>query len=135
VGRRGPQQKKLSVVIKPNIKRPLPPKGMTEPSRIVWKRIVGAYPADHFKPQHMDLLRMYCESAAINKFALKKAFLLEYAEPYWLNLSDKMAGRCQCLGVKLGITVNNTLAARGKAGEAPVAKSKREGLLYGTKNR
>ncbi len=131
MGKRGPQRKKLTVINPNNKFHPLPPVGMTEKSRIVRKRIVGAYPADQFKPQHMDLLRMYCECAGINKVALSNAAKEEYRDTYWLNLADKMAGRCQGLGVKLGITVNNTLAARGKAGEAPVAKSKRAGLLYG----
>ena len=41
-----------------------------------------------------------------------------------------MAGRCQGLAVKLGITKNNTTAAKGQGGSNPKPKSKRDGLLY-----
>ena len=131
MGKRGIQRGKVTVLSTKNVKRPLPPVGMTEKSRIVWKRVTGGLPADYFKPHQYDILRMFCECAGINKVALAKAAKDEYVDPYWVNLSDKMAARCQGLATKLGITVNSTMAARGKGGEAPKGKSKREGLLYG----
>lgn len=134
MGKRGPQKKKLSV-LKPNIKRPLPPVGMTEKSRTIWMRVTSSLPADFFKPHHHDQLRIYCEFASMNKIATAKLASEEYLDLHWLTVADKSAARVQQYATKLGITVNNTLAARGKAGEAPAAKSKREGLLYGTKNR
>ena len=132
MGKRGPQTNKIAALEKTIKQRPVPVVGMHETARVVWKRIVNVYPPDHFKPQHFDLLRMYCESAAINKIALKKYIDSEYEDAKWLRVADKMAGRCQGLAVKLGITRNNTLAARGQAGESTKPKSKRAGLLYGT---
>ena len=131
MGNRGRGSNKIKALEPPNIKRPVPVIGMSEYARTIWKRIVKAYPADQFKPQHYDMLRMYCESAAINKIALANALAENYEKPYWLRQADIQAARCQGLGVKLGITVNNTQAARGKGGAAPKAKSKRAGLLYG----
>ena len=131
MGKRGIQSNKVTVLDTPNIKRPLPPIGMTENSRTVWKRIVKAYPADHFKPQHHDQLRMYCEAAAINKIALANAAKEDYKDMHWLRVADIHAARCQGLGVKLGITVNSTMAARGKGGSAPKAKSKFGNLISG----
>ena len=104
MGKRGPGSSKVTILETPNIKRPLPIKGMSPASRIVWKRLASAYPADYFKPQHYGQLRMYCESEQINKFARAKAALDGYSNPYWLNLADKMAGRCQGLAVKLNLT-------------------------------
>ena len=133
MGKRGPGSTKVTLLEATNVKRPLPPVGMTEMSRIVWKRIAGAYAPDHFKPQHYGMLRIYCEFEAINKVALKNAAKEEYLNPHWFKVADNAATRCAMLATKLGITRNNTMAARGKGGEAPVRKSKREGLLYGGK--
>jgi hypothetical protein len=99
----------------------------------VWLRVVKSYPPDFFKPQHFDLLRMYCEAAAINKIALRKYVESDYEDARHIRVADKMAGRCQGLAVKLGINVNNRLAHRGQAGQAPEPKNKRDRLLFGGK--
>ena len=131
MGNRGRGSNKIKALDTPNIKRPLPLKGMTAPARLVWKRIASSLPADYFKPHQYDLLRMFCEDATINKFAHAKSVSEEYANPYWINLSTKMAASCTALSTKLGITVNSTMAARGKGGAAPKAKSKFGNLISG----
>ena len=134
MGKRGPgSSKKLSVIEPTTAKRPNPLPGMTAPSRTIWKRIVSVFPPDHFKPQHYDLLRMYCEAASINKIAIANAAKEDFANKYWILIADKQASVCTALSLKLGISVNSTLASRRKeyAGKAPEQKSKRAGLLYG----
>jgi len=135
MGKRGIGSTKIARIDPPKIPRPSPLWGMTERSRSIWKRICKAYPPDHFKPQQYDLLRMYCESAALNKIAMANAAKENYENPHWLNVADKAAARCVTLCTKLGIAVNSTMAARGKGGSAPKPKSKFEGLLYGAKDR
>ena len=127
----GRKTSKLAVVDPSPVQRPNPVVGMTVPARNIWKRIVRAYPPDHFKPHHFDLLRIYCESAAANKILMKKYTDSDYEESKYLRQADKMAGRCQGLSVKLGINVNNRMAHRGQGGEATQPKDKRDGLLFG----
>jgi P27 family predicted phage terminase small subunit len=120
-------------------KWPNPLPGMTPPARYVWKRIVRAYPYNHFKPQHLDQLRAYCEAAAIHKQAIKDmqvaGMLTKQSngvikESPYIGIADKMAGRMQGLAVKLGITKNATINTRGESGSETKPKSKREGLLF-----
>jgi len=49
--------------------------------------------------------------------------------PY-INIAFKSQASATALATKLGITVNNTTAARGVKGSVPKPKSKREGLLF-----
>ena len=142
MGDRGPTSKSGIKVLDPvEIKRPNPLPGMSTKARTVWLRIVNAYPRGHFKPQHYDQLRAYCDASAMHKEAsealIKSSLLIKQPngvvkENPYIGIMDKMAGRMQGLAVKLGITKNNTLAARGQAGESTKPKSKRAGLLYGT---
>ena len=129
--RKGRKIRQLETVDKILLKPPKPVVGMHETARTVWVRIVKAYPPDHFKPQHLDLLRMFCESAAINKIVMKKYVDGGYEDASLLRVADKMAARCQGLSVKLGINVNNRMAHRGQKGEATRKKSKIDDYLYG----
>lgn len=133
MGKRGPGSSKVSVVAPKVMRRPKPVIGMTPKARTVWLRVVGVFAPDFFKPQHYDLLRMYCEAASINKIALANAAKENYEGKYWMLLADKQANICRSLSEKLGIAVNSALAARRKeyAGKVPEQKSKRAGLLYG----
>ena len=142
MGKRGPQPITKLAVVKPTKKQHTsPPIGMTKKARNVWNRIVQAYPYDHFKPQHYDQLRAYCEAAALNKYAAMEASRVNYTDinklsgaiktSHWVEIMDKMAGRMQGLAVKLGITKNNTLVAKGVTGEKPTPESKRKGLMFG----
>ena len=132
---KGPKVSKLAVIDQRPLKRPIPPSGLHQTARSVWKRIVNQYPPDHFKPHHYDLLRMYCESAAINKRSMKRYVDSDMEDVNALRVADKMAGRCQGLSVKLGINVNNRMAHRGQGGEAQQPRSKRDGLLFGGQKR
>ena len=131
MSKKGPKVRKLAFIDTQKVKRPPPVRGMAQASRLIWSRITSSYPPDFFKPQHYDLLRMYCESAAANKILMKKYTDSGYEETKYLRAADKMAGRCQGLAVKLGINVNNRMAHRGQTGSAPEPKSKRDGLLFG----
>lgn len=143
MGARGPKPpSNISVLNPPKPQWPSPPVGMIRPARTVWKTTVKAYPHDFFKPQHFALLRMYCESVALNKLALKEAMMVNYTnvnpksmvekESHWVGIADKMRSAAQSLATKLGITKNNTTAAKGQKGSNPKPKSKREGLLGGS---
>ncbi len=112
MGLRGPKSSNNKIaVLKPVKKvRPNPLPGMTPAARQIWKRIVDAYPPEHFKPQQYDLLRAYAESAAIHKKAILEISKNDpviiqgngvMKENPWIGIMDKMAGRMQGLSVKL----------------------------------
>ena len=88
MGKRGPQTEdsKLYVLNQAPKVRPKPMPGMTVLAKKVWRRIVAAYPAEHFKPQHYDLLKVYCESTAIHDEmikAIKKTGFIPCAVKAW----------------------------------------------------
>jgi len=139
MGARGPKSKKLKAVKPANPKRPNPKPGMSPRARTVWLRIVKAYPVDHFKPQHHDLLKGYCVAAALRDEAeieLKKGKLLVkqpngvIKENPYIGIMEKMLARMTALSVKLGISVNNTTVNRGITGSVSKPKSKRADLLF-----
>jgi len=137
MGLRGPKSSKIKVLEPIKIRRPNPPRGMTKPARTVWLRIVRAYPPDHFKPQHFDLLRSYSESCALNKKATKELSRNGYCienlktgvikESPWVGIMEKTAGKIASLSVKLKLNV-----LEKNPGKAKKPKSRREGLLGGT---
>ena len=140
MGQRGPKSKTKLKVVKPsNPRRPKPKQGMFPGARDVWLEIVGAYPVDHFKPQHHDLLKVFCEASAIRdeciqelkttKLLIKQPNGVIKENPY-IGIIEKMAGRMTALSVKLGISVNNTTVNRGITGSVTKPKSKRDGLIF-----
>jgi P27 family predicted phage terminase small subunit len=141
MGKRGPKPAgpKLKAVKPRNPTWPDPPKGMTAKARAVWKRVVKCYPVDHFKPQHFDLLRMYCGACVLQKDAeaeiFKKGSVIKQTNgvvkqnPY-VDVAFKAEGSATRLATKLGITVNNTTVNRGITGSVTKPKSKREGLIF-----
>lgn len=140
MGQRGPKGKTKLKAVKPsNPRRPNPKPGMSSMSRSVWLRIVRAYPVDHFKPQHHDLLKAFCEASAIrdeciqelkkDKLLIKQPNGVIKENPY-IGIVEKMAGRMTALSVKLGISVNNTTVNRGIKGSVTKPKSKRSGLIF-----
>ena len=140
MGERGRKEKSNIKVLNPlKIQRPSPPKGMTAKSRSIWFRVVESYPADHFKPQHFDLLRMYCGSCVLHKEAeadvFKKGSVITQKngvtkENPSVNIAVKFESSATRLATKLGITKNNTTVARGQSGNNIKPKSKRDGLMY-----
>lgn len=141
MGTRGPKPESNIKALPTPKQWPSPPVGMTRAAGTVWKTTTKAYPYDFFKPQHFALLRMYCEASALNKTALHEAMKVNYTdtnaksgvtkESHWVGIADKMAGRAQSLATKLGITKNNTTAARGEKGNDVKPESKRAGLMGG----
>ena len=142
MGDRGPKstRAKLRPVKPQNPKRPNPVPGMGQKDRTVWKRVVKAYPVDHFKPQHYDLLRMYCFACVLHKRAVREVEItgdiIEQAngvikENPYINIAIKAESSSVRLATKLGITVNNTTVNRGIKGSVSKPKSKRAraGLL------
>lgn len=141
MGKRGPKPKgfKGEVLPAPKARRPNPQPGMNQAARTVWLRIVKAYPREHFKNQHLDLLRSYCEASAMHKrctqllakedMVITQGNMVKKENPL-IGIIDKMAGRMQGLSVKLGISVNNT-TARTEPGSGSKPKSKRSHLLGG----
>ena len=139
MGARGPKpETDIHVLPAPVNKRKSPMPGMTPAARTIWTRIVKAYPVDHFKPQHYGMLRAYCEEEATRDEAtneLKKGKVskntktgVEKQSP-WVGIKNNAnSAMCQ-IGTKLGITVNNTTAAKGQKGQGSKPKSKRGNLL------
>ena len=114
--------------------------GMTKPARVIWTRIVKAYPVDHFKPQHYGMLKAYCEEEAMRDKAndeLKKGCVslntksgVEKQSP-WIGIKNNCnSAMCQ-IGTKLGITKNATTVSKGDTGNNSKPKSKRDGLMGG----
>ena len=133
MSKKGPKVPKLGVIDRLETRRPAPPAGMNPAARRVWSRITSSYPSDFFKPQCLDLLRMFAESASGNKILMKRYVDSNYEDTAALRAADKLAARCQGLSVKLGLNLNNRMAHRGQGGSVPKPKSKREHLLFGGK--
>ena len=144
MGERGPQpESKIKSLPDPRVRRPMPLRGMSEKGRAVWMKIINAYPIDFFKPQHLGLLRMYCEADALAKIAQHEARKVNFTDSnpkslvnkpsHWLNIKSQAVSEAISLATKLGITKNNTTVARGQKGNETKPKSKREGLLGGSK--
>ena len=139
MGIRGPKSTGLTVLPAPKNKRKSPMPGMTKPACQIWSRIMGAYQPDHFKPQHYDMLRAYCEAASIANDAFeqigKVGKLVKQSgggvkqNPY-LQVYQNACSVMAMLGTKLGITYNATTVARGDTGFSSKPKSKREGLIF-----
>lgn len=142
MGKRGTKPGgKLSVVAPARRDRPKPLPGMSSAARYIWKRIVYAYPPDHFKPQHLGLLRTYCETEAQWKRAvteiLKTGAVIEQTNGVmkrnpWCPERDALAAAMAQLATKLAITRNATINTKGSKEEqgSSQSKSKREGLMF-----
>ena len=141
MGKRGRSAGGTMHVIEPAPRRfPNPQPGMTENARTVWKRIVHAFPADHFQPFQYDLLRSYCEASNSHKVAMKHIAKQGEVitqdngvtkENPWVGVAIKMSAQMATLSTKLGLNMNSTLKERGKIPKAAPAASKRDGLLFG----
>ena len=139
MGIRGPKSTGLTILPAPKNKRKSPMPGMTKPACQIWSRIMGSYEPDHFKPQHYDQLRAFCESAAlyvraVDEYELKPVSFnpktgVEKESP-WVGISIKCLSAMAQLGTKLGITYNATTVSRGDTGQSSKPKSKREGLIF-----
>ncbi|MFO7817083.1 MAG: P27 family phage terminase small subunit [Desulfovibrionales bacterium] len=143
MGKRGPKSESGGNVTNINVvqrQRPKPLHGMSDAARRIWKRTVDAYPADHFKPQHLGLLRAYCETEAKYKKALVEidksgGEVIEQKNGVlkrnpWCQERDALLSAMTSLGTKLGITRNATTMTKDNQGESK-PKSKREGLVFG----
>lgn len=143
MGRRGPKSRPKVRFIESAEKRyPVPPRGMSKNARTVFHRVVRAFPPDHFRPYQYDLLRVFSEASALHKKSMseinKNGAVITQSNGItkvnpWVDISAKAASTMTSLSVKLSLTVNATLANRGKVPEAPRPKSKRDGLLFGGK--
>ncbi len=142
MGKRGKKPEDSNITVLESVKKqhPRPLQGMTKPAREIWKRVVDAYPADHFKPQHLGLLRAYCETEAkykqaINEIEKMGAVITQdngiIKRNPWCSERDALAASLSNLGTKLGITRNATSATREESGSAKKPKSKRDGLMFG----
>jgi P27 family predicted phage terminase small subunit len=137
MGARGPkpdgQQKPVALV--PG-QYPKPMVGMLAPEKTVWNRIVRAFPEGHFRPQHYDLLRAFCE-ASVEATRLKKKIRKEgdtvagfggvkKANPLFPVVNAARSFMASA-STKLGITNNSATKSKG---DKPEKKSKREGLMF-----
>ena len=141
MGKSGPKPKGKLLVIEPReIRHPEPLPGMTKEAKAIWKRVVEVFAPDHFKGQHLDQLRVYCESAAMYEKAVseiaKGGVIVEQSNGVtkrnpWCNERDACAGIMSQIGTKLGLTKNATTVTRKKDGEGVSRqKSQREGLMF-----
>jgi phage terminase small subunit len=141
MGDRGPKSYKQNLTVLKPVKRrrPNPLPGMSTMARSVWLRVVNVYEPGHFKPQHYDLLRMYCEFSARNKRAeaaiaksgdlIKQSNGVVKPNPY-NAIALTTAAQATAIATKLGITYNATTVSKGDTGQNSKPKSKREGLIF-----
>ena len=141
MGKRGPQPKNSNLTVLETVEkeRPKPLTGITKDARKVWKRIVDAYPSDHFRPQHLGMLRAYCETEvqyeqALSAIAESGVMITQdngvVKRNPWCQERDALSATMASLGTKLGITRNATTMSRDNQGENKKPKSKREGLMF-----
>ena len=140
MGTRGPQPKtNISILPAPKNKRKSPMPGMTKHACTIWTRTVGAYDAEHFKPQHYGMLRAYCEAEALRDIATSKLIKKPVSknsktgvekESPWVGIESKASSSMAQLATKLGITYNATTVSKGDTGARSKPKSKRDGLIF-----
>ena len=131
-----PSDRAKLTIINPVIKqRPQPIPGMTRYARTVWKRTVDCHNPDHFKPQMLEQLRIFCEACSSHKKAIieirKTGEIITQDNGImkrnpWTLERDACAGVMSSISTKLQLNVNSTK----QAGEPPKPKSKREGLIF-----
>ena len=141
MGDRGPDPApKMHVLPAPKNKRKSPMPGMTKPARVIWTRVMKAYDVDHFKPQHYDVLKAYCEAVALHDRAImaikKSGDLIKQKngvvkENPYINIEIKSSNVMSQLGTKLGVTYNATTVSKGDTGNNSKPTSKRDGLMGG----
>ena len=142
MGDRGSQpETNIKALPAPRQQRPMPARGMGEGARYVWMKTVNAYPADFFKPQHLGLLRMYCEADALAKHAQNEARKVNFTDTnpktlinkpsHWVNIKSQAVSEALALSTKLGLNKNSTIAGRTKdgGGKNEQPKSKFDGLV------
>ena len=139
MGDRGPHPKTNIHVLNPvKIRRPNPKPGMSPKARVIWLKIVKAYPPEHFKPQHTGMLRAYCEAEALHDRAvtsiMKSGDIIKQPngvvkENPYINIEVKATNIISQLATKLGITKNSTTVAKGVTGNSTQPKSKRGDLI------
>ena len=143
MGKRGPKPEGQNVTSMSEVRRerPKPLLGMTAAAKKIWKRIVNSYPPDHFRPQTLDLLRAYCETAVQYKTAtdriIKEGSIITQINGVvkrnpWCQERDALAASLASLGTKLQITKSATAMSRSKDGQGnpEKPKSKRAGLMF-----
>ena len=140
MGERGPKTKtSIHVLPAPKNKRKSPMQGMTKPARVIWTRILKSYDIDHFKPQHYDVLKAYCEAVALHDRSIraieKSGDLIKQKngvvkENPYINIEIKSSNVMSQLATKLGITYNATTVSKGDVGYNSKPKSKRDGLIF-----
>ena len=70
----------LSVVTPIQDHRPAVPDDMPEAQAIIWKGITNRLPHDWFRREHLELLRAYCQHAAIAQVIARR---IEAFDPKW----------------------------------------------------
>lgn len=119
-------------------KRPAPQIGMTKAAREKWKKIVASLPATHFRPGDLDLLRAYCEAAALHAKAIKEIELMPVIETEftvkvspWVAVQTATASTMAQMATKLRLCVNSRQTNKQAGYEKETVKSKRKGLMFG----
>lgn len=141
MGLRGPKPKRLKIVSPAAPKRPDPPRGMSPKARAIWHRVTGAHAPNHFKPQHLDLLRMYCYYCVLEKDAELGAYREGIVtkqinggskESPYITIGIKAQAAAAALATKLAITVNAISVTRGTIKSVQAKKSGRGDLISGS---
>ncbi len=148
MGARGPKpDNTLAVVEFRPAERPKPFSKMTGPAKAVWRRIVSDLPANFYAEHELDVLRSYCEAAALNARATAEMAKRGQDGPVvivttkngdvprknpWFEIFKESAGTMSTLATKLRLNKNSKLSnkAAGKV-ETGQPQSRREGLMFG----
>jgi hypothetical protein len=85
MGLRGKQSTAALTVAAIEERRPGPPESLTEAQAVIWRRIVGVYPADYFRPDSFDILAAYCRHVDAAKILNAE---IDRYQPEWLTEDD-----------------------------------------------
>lgn len=109
-----------------------PPRGMTPAARQIWVEIMEHTPPDRFTRADLEMLRAYCEAAALHKLATRE--IKRQGPVVHVNGASKenpyVAVQHRCIG-QMAQLATKLWRTKPTKNESMKPKSKRAGLLFG----
>lgn len=111
---------------------------MTKEAKAKWREIVESLPATHFRRADYELLRAYCEAAALHAKATREVA----AEPVlvtkhttkisiWMAVMTATSSTMAQMATKLRLSVSTRISPQKAGNEKPQVQSMRQGLMFG----
>ncbi|PLW82657.1 hypothetical protein CWI75_08720 [Kineobactrum sediminis] len=85
MAQRGKQSAAALAVATTEGRRPSPPQTLNDAQAAVWRRVVGVYPPEYFRPDSFDLLEAYCRHVVSAGFLNAE---IDRYQPAWLLEDD-----------------------------------------------